>query len=115
MRLRCHVMYALHILALNVMTMAIRINICTSLRIHIDDVREVPSVNHTMIDLVENASVWREPGLSLVHEIRSTFARSTFDQSEAIFICIFMQAVFANRRVVKCFLTDFCVCVSYHN
>jgi hypothetical protein len=34
----------------------IRINICTPLRLHIDDVREVPSVNH--IDLVESASVW---------------------------------------------------------
>jgi hypothetical protein len=75
----------------------------------------MPSVNQTMINLVENASVWSVP--AFVHEIRTPdsylSARSKVDLSEAIFIFSFMQAaVFVNRRVVNYFPTNFHVCVT---
>jgi hypothetical protein len=62
----------------------------------------VSSVDQTVIDLVEGVSIWRVPGLevdSSVYEVR-TFDRhlpacGKVDQSEAIFICILMQAVLA--------------------
>jgi hypothetical protein len=54
-----------------------------------------------------------------VHEIRTPdhhlSARSKLDQSEAIFICSFMQAVFVSRWLVNYFPTDFRVCVSHYN
>jgi hypothetical protein len=59
------------------------------------------SVDQTVIDLVEGVSIYGVPGLEVdlfVHEVR-TFDRhlpacGKFNQSEAIFICTLMQAVY---------------------
>jgi hypothetical protein len=78
----------------------------------------VSSVDQAVIDLFEGVSIWGVPGLevdSLVHEVR-TFDRhlptsGKVDQSEAIFICTFMQAVLAYRWLIYGFTANFCVCV----
>jgi hypothetical protein len=81
----------------------------------------VSSIDQAVIDLVEGVSIWGVPGLevySFVHEKR-TFDRhlpacSKIDQSEAIFICTFMQVVLAYRWLMYGFPANFCVHVSHH-
>jgi hypothetical protein len=90
-------------------------------RCNIYDVRKVSSVDQAVIDLAEGVSIWGVPGLevdSFVHEVR-TFDRNLpacgkVDQSEAIFICTLMQALFAYRWLMNGFPANFCVRVSHH-
>jgi hypothetical protein len=51
--------------SVSVVVFVVSCMLSTPLRLHIDDIREVPSVNHTIIDLVEIASVWRVTGLEV--------------------------------------------------
>jgi hypothetical protein len=74
------------------------------------------SVDQAVIDLVESVSIWGVLGLevdSYVHEVRifdrNLPACGKVDQSEAIFICTFMQAVLAYRCLMYGFLANFCV------
>jgi hypothetical protein len=79
------------------------------------------SVDQAVIDLVEGVSIWGVPGLevySFVHEVR-TFDRhlpacGKVDQSEAIFNCTVMQAVFAYLWLMYGFPANFCIRVSHH-
>ena len=78
-------------------------------------------VDQAVIDLVTGAAVWVVPGFevdSFVHEIRALdrhlSASSKVDQSEAVFVCIVMQAVSPNSRLVYGLPSDFCVRVPHH-
>jgi hypothetical protein len=97
------------------------IDVCTSPRHNIFDVRKVSSVDQAVIDLVEGVSIWGLPGLevdSFVHEVRIFDRHSPtcgkVDQSHAILICTLMHAVLAYRWLMYGFPANFCVRVFHH-
>jgi hypothetical protein len=81
----------------------------------------VSSVDQAVIDLIEGVSIWGVSILEVdlfVHKVRSfdrhLSACGKVDQSEAIFICTLMKAVFAYRWLMYGFPDNFCVRDSHH-
>jgi hypothetical protein len=81
----------------------------------------VSFVDQAVIDLVEGVSIWGVQDLevdSCVHEVRTfdhhLLACGKVNQSEAIFICTFMQAVIAYRWLMYGFPANLCVRVNHH-
>jgi hypothetical protein len=73
---------------------------CVFTSLYVDEVREVPSVDQAVIDLVAGARVWRVSGFevhSFMHEVRALdhhlSASSKVYQSDSVFVCTIKLAV----------------------